>query len=213
VQSRLLLVSKRILSKGSEIARNISSSIKTFIKSKLALNLARAFILIGVIALSVYLFIIRDQLKNLQGYGYVGIFLVSIVSNATILIPIPGIAVTYAMGTIFNPFGVGIAAGSGAALGELTGYMAGFSGQAVIERAHKYYRLLEWMTKHRRLSDLVIMVLAFIPNPFFDLAGMASGALKVPLWRFLFWVWLGKVMKMMVFAYAGAASIKLFFKP
>jgi uncharacterized membrane protein YdjX (TVP38/TMEM64 family) len=182
-------------------------------KSKLALNLVRVLILIGIIALSVFLFNIRDQVKNLQGYGYVGIFLVSIAANATIIIPLPGVAVTYAMGSIFSPFGVGIAAGSGAALGELTGYMAGFSGQAVIERAEKYHRLLDWMAKHRRLSDLVILGLAFIPNPFFDLAGMASGALKIPLWRFLFWVWLGKVMKMMVFAYAGAASLKLFFNP
>jgi uncharacterized membrane protein YdjX (TVP38/TMEM64 family) len=213
VQSNILLVAKRILSKVSEFVRNIYSAIKTFIKSKPALNLMRVLILIGIIALSVYLFTIRDQVKKLQGYGYVGIFLVSIISNATILIPIPGIAVTYAMGSIFNPIGVGIAAGSGAALGELTGYMAGFSGQAVIERAHRYQRLLDWMTKHRRLSDLVIMGLAFIPNPFFDLAGMASGALKVPIWRFLFWVWLGKVMKMVVFAYAGAASLKFFFTP
>jgi len=106
-------------------------------KSKLTLNLVRALILISVLALTVFLFIIRDQVKKLQGYGYVGIFLVSIVTNATIIIPLPGVAVTYAMGSIFNPFGVGIAAGSGAALGELTGYMAGFSGQAVIERAER----------------------------------------------------------------------------
>lgn len=173
----------------------------------------RVFILVGVIALTIFLFIIRDQVKKLQGYGYVGIFLISIVANGTIIIPLPGVAVTYAMGTIFNPIGVGIAAGSGAALGELTGYMAGFSGQAVIERAERYHRLLDWMRKHRRLSDLVILGLAFIPNPFFDLAGMTSGVLKIPLWRFLFWVWLGKVMKMMVFAYAGSESLKLFFTP
>lgn len=192
---------------------SIYSSIQTFIKSKRALNLMRALILIGVVALTVYLFTIRDQVKNLQGYGYVGIFLVSIVANATIIIPLPGVAVTYALGTIFNPFGVGLAAGSGAALGELTGYLAGFSGQAVAERNSKYQRLLDWMVNHRRLSDLVIMGLAFIPNPFFDLAGIASGTLKIPLWRFLIWVWLGKVMKMMMFAFAGAASIKLFFNP
>jgi uncharacterized membrane protein YdjX (TVP38/TMEM64 family) len=213
MQSNFSMIAKRILSTLFDLVRSFYSSIKTFMKSKLAFILVRALILISVIALTAYLLIIRDRLKNLQGYGYVGIFLISIVSNATILIPLPGVAVTYAMGTIFNPLGVGIAAGSGAALGELTGYMAGFSGQAVIERVEKYHRLLDWMSKHRKSSDLVIMLLAFIPNPLFDLAGMASGALKVPLWRFLFWVWLGKVMKMLVFAYAGAASLKLFFNP
>jgi uncharacterized membrane protein YdjX (TVP38/TMEM64 family) len=213
MQSELVLIAKRILSNGSEFIRSIYRSIKTFSKTRLALNLFRVIVLLGVIALTAYLFTIREQVKNLQGLGYLGIFLISIVANATIIIPLPGVAVTYAMGTIFNPFFVGIAAGSGAALGELTGYLAGFSGQAVIEKNDKYYRILEWMTNHRRWTDVAIVALAFIPNPFFDLAGIAAGALKIPLWRFLICAWVGKIMKMMMFAYAGAESIKLFFKP
>jgi membrane protein YqaA with SNARE-associated domain len=160
-------------------------------------------IFIGVIALTVFLFMIRDQLQKLQGYGYIGIFLLSILANATIIIPLPGIVLTSAMATIFNPLGVAIAAGSGAALGELTGYLAGFSGQGVIENSERYKRILDWMKNHPRLTDLSILVLATIPNPFFDLAGMASGALKIPIWRFLIWVWLGKILKMLPFAYAG----------
>ena len=39
------------------------------------------------------------------------------------------------MGAIFNPIGVAVAAGLGAAIGELSGYLAGFSGQGVVERA------------------------------------------------------------------------------
>jgi uncharacterized membrane protein YdjX (TVP38/TMEM64 family) len=52
----------------------------------------------------------------------------------------------------------------------------------------------------------VILLLAFIPNPFFDLAGAAAGALRMPLRKFLLWVWIGKFLKMLAFAYAGAAS-------
>ena len=173
-------------------------------KSKLPLNLIRVLILVGVITLTIYLYTIRDQVVKLQGYGYIGIFLVSIIANSTIIMPLPGIVLTSAMGTIFNPFGVAIAAGTGAALGELTGYLAGFSGQAVVEKVERYHRLTNWMVKHPRLSNLAILVLAFIPNPLFDMAGIASGALKIPVWRFLLWVWLGKVLKMLPFAYAGA---------
>ncbi len=160
-------------------------------------------IFIGVIALTAYLFTIRDKLQQLEGLGYIGIFLLSIVANATIIIPLPGVILTSAMATIFNPLGVAIAAGSGAALGELTGYLAGFSGQGVVENSQRYGRILEWMKNHRRLTNLAILGLATIPNPFFDLAGMASGALKIPIWRFLLWVWLGKILKMLPFAYAG----------
>jgi uncharacterized membrane protein YdjX (TVP38/TMEM64 family) len=183
-------------------------SLKAFFLSKRAMNISRLVIFIGVIALTVYLYTIRDHIRQLQGYGYVGLFLVSIVANATIIIPLPGIVLTSAMGTIFNPLGVAIAAGSGAALGELTGYLAGFSGQGVIEKSDRYKRILEWMKKKPRLADLTILVLATIPNPFFDLAGMASGALRIPIWRFLLWVWIGKILKMLPFAYAGTPILK-----
>jgi len=38
----------------------------------------------------------------------------------------------------------------------------------------------------------------------FDLAGIAAGALRMPVWRFLVWCWLGKVLRMMGIALAGA---------
>ena len=182
--------------------------MKAFFLSKRVMNILRLVIFIGVIALTVYLYTIRDQIRQLQGYGYAGLFVVSIVANATIIIPLPGIVLTSAMGTIFNPLGVAIAAGSGAALGELTGYLAGFSGQGVIEKSDRYKRILEWMKKKPRLADLTILILATIPNPFFDLAGMASGALRIPIWRFLLWVWIGKILKMLPFAYAGTPILK-----
>jgi membrane protein YqaA with SNARE-associated domain len=164
-------------------------------------------VLIGVIALITSLFIFRDQVKKLQEYGYIGIFFLSIAANATIIIPIPGVAFTTAMGAIFNPIGVAIAAGLGAALGELTGYMAGFSGQAVVEGVTAYARLTTWMKAHQNLAYGAIFLLAFIPNPIFDMAGMASGALKIPIWKFLVACAFGKILKMLLFAYAGYYSV------
>ena len=117
-----------------------------------------------------------------------------------ILIPIPGVVFTSAMGAVFNPFWVSIAAGAGAALGELSGYLAGFSGQAVVENSERYKRVVQWMEKY---GDITILVLAFIPNPLFDLAGMVAGILKMPVWKFLIYCVIGKILKMMMFAYAG----------
>jgi uncharacterized membrane protein YdjX (TVP38/TMEM64 family) len=171
------------------------------------LNLLRILTLVGVAALIAALFIFRDQVKKLENYGYVGIFLISIAANATIIIPLPGVAFTTAMGAIFNPIGVAVAAGLGAAIGELTGYLAGFSGQAVMERVDLYERLTKWMGDHQNLAYVMIALLAFIPNPLFDLAGMASGALKLPLWKFLIACAIGKIFKMLMFAYAGYYSI------
>jgi membrane protein YqaA with SNARE-associated domain len=181
--------------------------------SNLRLNLLRLLALVVVIGISIFVYSIRDQAKELARYGYPGIFVLSILANGTVILPAPGVIFVFAMGAIFNPFWVAIAAGTGAALGELTGYLVGFSGQAVVEHANYYNRLVAWMSAHRRLSYLAIMVLAFIPNPFFDLAGIASGTLKIPILGFLFFTWIGKVLKMLLFAYAGASWLSRYIKP
>ncbi len=179
--------------------------------AKQRLTLARILALILVIMISIFVYSIRDQAKELAKFGYAGIFLLSMLANATVLLPAPGILFVFAMGAVFDPFWVAIAAGLGAAIGELTGYLAGFSGQGVVENTDYYDRLLHWMDKHKRLSNLALTVLAFIPNPFFDLAGMAAGALKIPVFRFLFFVAIGQILKMMMFAYAGASSLNWFY--
>lgn len=168
--------------------------------SKTTLNILRVVILVGVIALTVVLVINRDEIQKLQAYGYPGIFLFSILANATILFPVPGVVFTSAMGAVFDPFFVSLAAGAGAALGELSGYLAGFSGQAVVENTARYEKEVAWMRKY---GDVTILVLAFIPNPVFDLAGAVAGVLKMPVWKFLIYCVIGKILKMMMFAYAG----------
>jgi uncharacterized membrane protein YdjX (TVP38/TMEM64 family) len=165
----------------------------------------RVLSLVLVLVISVFLFVNRDELKDIQVYGYPGIVVLSFLANATLILPVPGILITSLMGTVFNPFWVGIAAGTGAALGEITGYMAGFSGQAVIENRKWYDRITLWMKKY---GDITIFFLALIPNPFFDAGGIIAGALKMPLWRFLLWCWLGKVIKMIGFALAGAEVMR-----
>lgn len=169
--------------------------------------------LIFVIAISIYVFSIRERAQELALYGYPGIFLLSILANSTVLLPAPGVLFVFAMGAVFNPFWVALAAGCGAAIGELSGYLAGFSGQAVIERADLYHRLHTWMKQHTVWSYGMVLLLAFIPNPLFDLAGMAAGALKMPLGKFLFFCLIGKILKMLLFAFAGASSIGQFTSP
>ncbi len=175
-------------------------------KSGWRTNLLRVFTLLFVVGLSVTLYLLRNRVHDLQGYGYPGIFLVQLLSSATVILPVPGVIITTAMGAVFNPFWVAVAAGSGAALGEISGYLAGFSGQGVASRTSLYVRIEGWMKKY---GEWVILLLAFVPNPFFDVAGMMAGALRMPISRFLFWCWLGKILKMLMFAYGGATIAKL----
>lgn len=161
-----------------------------------------------IIALSVYLYSIRSQIQELEGYGYPGIFLFNLLSSATLILPVPGVAVTSFMGAVFNPFWVAVAAGTGATLGELSGYLAGFSGRTVVARTPIYERVEGWM---KRYGEFAILGLAIVPNPFFDIAGMVAGALKMNVWRFLIFCWPGKIIKMLLFAYGGATISGIFF--
>lgn len=183
----------------SERAQNIKA-----VRAKIVLRL---LVMLFVLALTVLLVINRERVQQLEGYGYPGIFLVSMLANATLILPVPGVLITSAMGAVFNPFWVAVAAGSGAALGELSGYLAGFSGQVVVERTQAYDRMEGWMKKY---GERVVLLMAFIPNPLFDMAGIVAGALKMPLRRFLFWCWVGKVLKMLVFAYGGSTITRIF---
>lgn len=128
----------------------------------------------------VLLFVYREQVQKLEKFGYLGSFLISIAANATIIIPVPGLAITTTMGAIFNPLGVAIASGLGAAIGELTGYAVGKSGSNFVSDKNFYQRLLDWMTKHPKRVFWIIVLMAFIPNPLMDVTGMACGALGIP---------------------------------
>ncbi len=167
----------------------------------------RVLVLLLVVGLTVFLFINRDRVKELEALGYPGVFLVSLLANATLILPVPGVLFTSAMGAVFNPYLVALAAGTGATLGELTGYMAGFSGQGVIENRKWYDKVTSWMTKY---GGITVLVLAFIPNPVFDIAGMVAGALRMPMWKYLIFSWIGKVGKMLLFALGGAELFNLF---
>ena len=179
------------------------------IPAKTRTTLSRVLALAFVVGVSLYIFAIRDQTETLTTYGYPGVFLFSLVTSATVILPAPGLIVVYAMGTALNPLFVGLAAGAGATLGEMSGYLAGYSGRGVVEDTATYERIRRWMSLHERRSGWMILFLAFIPLPFFDLAGMAAGALKMPVYRFILWSLPGKILKMWIVAWAGAASIDL----
>ncbi len=135
-----------------------------------------------------------------------GVFLLSALANATLFLPAPFLIAIGALGARLNPLGVGIFGGVGAIVGELSGYIAGYSGQAVIDNVEAYEKMVGWMERH---GALTLIILAFIPNPLFDMTGIAAGALKMPVWKFLLYGGIGKIMKTVIVAYIGAGILNL----
>jgi membrane protein YqaA with SNARE-associated domain len=161
-----------------------------------------ALTLAATISLTIILF--RDKLAGLGALGYPGLFLVNFFSSATVILPMPGLALAFAAGSSLNPWLVGLAMGAGAAVGELTGYLAGYSGQGLVEDSLAYRRIKWWMDRY---GLWVLFIMAAIPNPFFDVAGMVSGVLRIPVLRFFTACCAGNMLKATTIALIGAETI------
>ncbi|OGO01252.1 MAG: hypothetical protein A2Y59_01815 [Chloroflexi bacterium RBG_13_52_14] len=160
----------------------------------------RLVLLIIVGGLTIALFLLRDHIQELASLGYLGAFVATLASSATIIVPIPGIAVVFVLGDIWNPLVIGLVSGLGSGLGELTGYAAGYGGQDLFQRNRLYSRIECWVA---RRAAIFIFIFAFVPNPIFDLVGLAAGVLRYPLTKFLFFCLLGKTARCILVAYAG----------
>ncbi len=175
---------------------------------------ATLVIVIAAVASTVWLHGHEEFLRRVahSPFALPALFILSILSSATLFLPVPGLAITALLGALFNPLVVGIVAGVGQTLGEITGYVAGYSGQSFVERSSTYKRLEGWMRHNEILGEGIIFLLALIPNPFFDAAGVAAGALRFPLWKYLLVVGCGKLLKNIAFAYSGELGLDWLFR-
>ncbi|MBA7558755.1 MAG: hypothetical protein GH159_02765 [Dehalococcoidia bacterium] len=170
-------------------------------------NLIPILTLLFVIAITVGILLLyrnypeRFEAEALKRWGYLAPFLISLILNATVILPAGNVLVMAALGAVMpSALLVGLAGGVGAAIGEITGYMAGYSGRGVVARLKLYNRMVEWLKKWGMLA---IFFLSLIPF-FFDLAGIAAGVLRYPLWKFLIACWLGRTVLYIAMAFAGA---------
>ena len=158
-----------------------------------------------VIILTALLITFRESLEMLGDGGYLGVFIVSLAFNASIFLPMPIFPVLFVLGTVYNPFLLGLAAASGGTFGELSGYMAGFSGRGIVRRSRLHLKAEGWM---RRWGLLTILFFSIVPFTPFDLAGLAAGALKFPVWKFLLVVLIGKTLLYTLVAFAGVWGLE-----
>ena len=160
-------------------------------------------ILVIAIIIGVFYFYQKypEKIEALEEYGYLGAFLISIILNATVVLPAGNFLVLAVLGaTLPSATLVGLAGGLGAAIGEMTGYMAGYSGRSIVKRQKIYSRLEGWLKKWGMLT---IFFLSAAPL-FFDIAGIIAGALRFPVWKFFVAAWLGRTLLYIGIAWAGA---------
>jgi membrane protein YqaA with SNARE-associated domain len=158
-------------------------------------------------------FVFDVQFSELRRWGYLGIFFIAMAGSATIVLPTPSTVAIFGSSAFVEPvlglpapLLVGLVAGLGDAIGEFSGYGLGFAGTDLIKQQRVYTTFERWM---RRKGMLTIFLLSTFPNPFFDLAGTAAGAARMPATRFFLATLGGKIVKDLFLAYGGSFSISL----
>lgn len=145
---------------------------------------------------------------DVEDVGYLATFYLNLVGAATIILPLPGVlAACVAAESSFglNPILIGLTGAAGATIGETTAYLAGYAGHNAATNLRWYPRIHDLMERH---GSVTLFVVSVIPTPFFDLAGIASGALNYPFRKFVVYVFAGKTIRLIIMAYACRQGIE-----
>lgn len=192
------------------------STVITALRPELKLD-RRVLVLLIVVIMAVLLpYLLRTQVNidaaRLAGAGYVVLFLIGFVGGATFFLPVPCLPLVFAAAGMFNPAFVALSAASGMALGMGATYLLGHRVRDRInwrisarsDRLGTIVRALAgWL---RRSSALTAFVLAVMPNPVYDFAGLIAGSSQVSVSRFLMGVFLGKTTQTLIVSLAGFAA-------
>jgi membrane protein DedA with SNARE-associated domain len=174
---------------------------------KKALPIIGLVLAVSIIILVVFLYFqFPDFFKqeNIEKLGYFGVFFISVILNATVIIPVSNMALIFALGAALpSPWVVGLLGGTGAAIGEMTGYLAGRSGRGLLSKNKVYVRVEGWVKKW---GWIAIFVLSAVPLAF-DVVGIIAGALKMPTWKFSLATWAGRTVTYTLVAYLGSIGL------
>ena len=141
--------------------------------------------------------------------AYLIVFGVTLACNAFIFVP-----VIFHISTMMwaiescncNLVLVVLVASVAGALGEITGYYAGYWGKriALAESTPGYDRFAGWMQRYGPWGIFLVSL-----QPLADIAGLLAGVSRLPLWKFLLPCWPAKFVKYFFICYFGGAILGL----
>jgi len=159
-----------------------------------------------LVAVNVGFYFVPINYAILGDYAVAGVFVLTALATATIVIPVPYIPVIMHIAQQYHDVRmlvwIALAAGAGSVIGELSGYMVGRSGR----QAFADSRFSQWVAAqmtHPVRAFLALFALSAPPNPLFDVAGIAAGAFGVPLWLFATAVFSGRFVRMLGIVLVG----------
>lgn len=137
-------------------------------------------------------------------FGYLGVFLVSLVGAMSIVVPLPYTLVILTWktwGWMLNPIVLGAIAAVGSAVGEFLGYALGYLGRAAIneERRRKIDYILKILDRY---GSFAIFLFALTPLPD-DLLFIPLGIMRYSFVKAFVPCFIGKLLMCYILVYAG----------
>ncbi|MCJ7770786.1 VTT domain-containing protein [Candidatus Bathyarchaeota archaeon] len=138
-------------------------------------------------------------------YGYLGVFLISLIGALSIVIPIPYTVLIFTCGHYLDPVLVALVGGVGSALGEIAVYALGYAGRIVTseERKRKMDYFLRLFIRH---GAITVFIFALTPLPD-DLLFIPLGIMRYSFFKAFIPCLLGKILMCFLLAYGGRLSI------
>ena len=138
-------------------------------------------------------------------YGYFGSFIAALIGNLTVFIIFPYTVVTFFLATQgLDPFWLGFLTGTGAFIGELSGYVLGRWGSKRFQQAkpEAYDAMVQIVASRPGFVQWLLFLFSLLPLPD-DVLFIPLGMLRYPVWKLAWPSWIGKVGAGLAITYAG----------
>lgn len=149
-----------------------------------------------IVLFSIIIFLLRDQIEQVNNISYIGLLLLCFLANSTVLLPAPSLMIAASCALIMNPFLVAFFAALGSTLGEFVGYAFG---TVTKDLSPKFQKLLDKLVSKVNNQTILVFIMAVLPLPLFDIIGIYSGGTKMSLIKFAIACFVGKFIKLLFY--------------
>lgn len=154
-----------------------------------------------VLVFSLLAYFISGWMEKNLALTATGIFIACFLAHASVLLPVPSLLIVMKYSMVINPFLAVLCAAAGAALGEMTGFLAGNCGGRLLPSG-----LCDWLRKHFSASrNATVLAFSALPLPVFDVVGILAGISNMKLPMFLGLCFCGKLLKFLSYVWIAHA--------
>ena len=158
---------------------------------------------IFLVAFNIAVYLAPIDYSAFTSFAYVGAFVVTFLANALIVIPIPYIPIVAHIGaTAGMPWLVVVLGALASVLGESVAFLAGRAEEGLVSE-HPVYRRVHRVAQRPLLAGAMLFAFAVPPNPIFDVAGLAAGAVGVRYRVFFIAVFAARLIRLAVIVWLG----------